>query len=503
MPRYETIHHAIAPPEQAMLVSFVRMAGESRPWGIAWGTAGSQPTIRSVPDGRIRDDVSELCAAFAEDLLEHLRVHNWTFNPAPEKPEVEDLRQVWLPNGQHVAMLHQLSYTYSQTKFGGANQEILQALGRVAGWMFRDTARTGNQHVVSASGLLSDSFVFPAQDARTAHLGFQLAWLAMDGDRDRRIEDASSAEALTVSPTMDPALERDDLSDLVEGWQRARRENTDGSDHALGIEAILDGELTRRWSLTEQAYNLLSRDDRLINVGVAQLVKEAHKEFWSQHQRIELRLSDPSQGPAFVAHPETDFHGSSAASRYLVHAAADEAFVGHLIHDDPGLFAEALADGRAFEGRVLSVSDIGVGKTTTPRWVLRLDPSQPHRLRENGRIAPYGSRGHEATIVEVKAGPGELLLTIEWTGRKTRALSGPLDARPTDESWEGVDVRFVQSDAATLTARRSWRVWSAAKGPGAWLTHGKASQPIEIVGDDGSTDLVYDDISQLEDGVDV
>ena len=181
------------PPDQAMIVAFVRMAGESRPWGIAWGTVGSEPRIESVPDGRVRDDVAVLCATFAEDLLEHLRVHNWTFDPVPQKPELGDLRQVWLPNGQHVAMLHQLSYTYSQTKFGGDNQEILRALGRVAGWMFRDTSRVGNQHVVSASQILGDSYVFPAQDARTAHLGYQLAWLTTQGDREARLSGRSAS----------------------------------------------------------------------------------------------------------------------------------------------------------------------------------------------------------------------------------------------------------------------------------------------------------------------
>ncbi len=134
LPRYDTIHHAIVPPEQALVVAFVRMAGESRPWGIAWGRAGDRPIVRSVPDGRVRDDVAGLSAAFAEDLLQHMRVHNWTFDPAPQKPDPGELRQVWLPNGQHVAMLHQLSYTYSQTRFGGANQDILRALGRLAGW---------------------------------------------------------------------------------------------------------------------------------------------------------------------------------------------------------------------------------------------------------------------------------------------------------------------------------------------------------------------------------
>lgn len=393
LPRYDTLHHAIAPPSQIMIVAFVRMAGESRPWGIAWGLAGSEPRIESVPDGRVRDDVAALCAAFAEDLLEHLRVHNWTFDPAPQKPELADLRQVWLPNGQHLAMLHQLSYTYSQTKFGGENQDILRALGRVAGWMFRDTSRVGNQHVVSASQLLGDSYVFPAQDARTAHLGYQLAWLTTEGGREARLNAASDAEKLAVSPTMDPSLERDELSDLVTTWQAGRRDDRDVSQHADAVAATLHQELIRRWRLTAQAYGLMVNNDRPVNGGVGELVAQAHAEFWFQHQRIELRLSDPSQGPAFVAHPETDFHGSAAASWYLVHAAADEAYIGCLIHEDPALFREALQDGRAFESRVVRVYDLGVGRSTVPRWVLRLDPSLPHRLRENGRLAPHGSRG--------------------------------------------------------------------------------------------------------------
>lgn len=497
LPRYDTIHHAIMPPDQTLIVAFVRMAGESRPWGIAWGTVASGPRIRSVPDGRVRDDVAVLCAEFAEDLLAHLRVHNWTFDPAPQKPEVGELRQVWLPNGQHIAILHQLSYTYSQTKFGGTNQEILRALGRLAGWMFRDKSRAGNQHVVSASELLRDSYVFPAQDARIAHLGFQLAWLTTVGDRDARLAAAADAEGRTVSPTMDPTLERDELSELVEDWHRGRREGGDGEPQATLVAHTLADELLRRWTLTRSAYELMAHNDRPVNSGVGELVSQAHAEFWFQHQRIELRLNDPSQGPAFVAHPETDFHGSAAASRYLIHAAADEAYVSCLIHDDSALFREALLDGRAFESRIIRVTDEGTGRSTVPRWVIRLDPSLPHRLRESARVTPRGSRGHEATVIEIDATDTDLFVTLEWTTRKTKPLDGPVTATPVDDVWVGMEIAFVQADAASLTQRRSQRVWSAAKGPGAWLTHGQPSAPIEISDDDGGTDLVFDDVAQI------
>jgi hypothetical protein len=43
-------------------------------------------------------------------------------------------------------------------------------------------------------------------------------------------------------------------------------------------------------------------------------------------------------------------------------------------------------------------------------------------------------------------------------------------------------------------------VWKAKDGPGAWLTHGRASTPIEITDDDGTADLIIDDIAQIEDG---
>lgn len=499
-PRYATIHHAIVPEDQAMLVAFVRMAGESRPWGIAWGTVGSAPVIASVPDGRVRDDVAQICASFAEDLLAHLRVHNWTFDPVDQAADPDTLRQVWLPNGQHVTMLHYLSYTYSQTKFGGANQDILRALGRLAGWMFRDMSRRGHQHVIDTSSALSDAYVFPAQDARTAHLGYQLGWLTSDGDRAARLDGATQAEGQTISPTLDPALERTDLSDLVEKWNELRREEGDLDSEADAIAAILRAELDRRWHLTEQAYQLLRGDERPVNPGVDGLIREAHNEFWFQHQRIELRLNDPTQGPAFVAHPETDFHGSAAASRYLIYSAADEAYISQLIHDDAVLFHEAIDNGKALRGRVVGVVDIGSGRSTIPVWEVQLDPGVLHRVRENGRLVPYGSRGHEATVIEIRATPDETVLRLEWTTRKTMELGCGIGAKPVDAAWLGEDVAFVVSDAADLTKRRSNRVWKAKDGPGAWLTHGAAPVPVTIEADDGGTDLLVDDITQIEDG---
>ena len=289
-------------------------------------------------------------------------------------------------------MLHHLNYTYSQTNFGGVNQEVLRSLGRLSGWMFRDCGRTGHQHVVDASRALSNAFAFPAQPARTAHLGYQLAWLTTPGDRDSRLVAATAAEQLTVSPTMDPSVEREELSALVDRWQAGRRKGSPPAHAEAEICDVLHEELERRWRLTEEAYQLLGNGSIPVNPGVDALVAQAHNEFWFQHQRIELRQNDPNQGPAFIAHPETDYHGSSAASRYLIHASNDEGHGGHLVHHDRALFREALAEGRALSVEVAQIANLGSGRSTVPVWTVVIDGEVPNRIRENTRLVPFGSK---------------------------------------------------------------------------------------------------------------
>lgn len=495
LPRYATIHHEIVDAERALIVAFVRMAGESRPWGFVWGPPGQEPAVLSVPDGRVRDDVAVMSADFAEALLEHLRVHNWTYTPLSQHAHRGELRQVWVPNGQHIAMLHQLNYLYSQTRSGGANNEILRALGRLSGWLFRESTRVGHQHIIDASAALSEAFAFPAQSVRTAHLGYQLAWLETPGDRSARLMASTDAELLPISPTMDPRLEERELDRRVERWQLARRDGRADAALEAEIAAVLGDELRRRWELTAEAYALLAGDPRAVNPGVGALVDEAHTEFWFQFQRIELGLADPSQGPAFTAHPETDFHGSAAASRYLQHEAADEAYIGNLIHDDVELFEEALAEGNAIHVTVSNVRNEGLGRTVIPVWEVEAPLGTPTRLREGSRILPLGMPSMQVSVREVQQTASALVLVLEWTSGKTGTLLGV--ARPIDPAWAGRDISFVSADAADLTRRRSMRVWRAKDGPGAWLTHGYTPPPVQIGDTENDTDTLRDDVDQI------
>lgn len=65
LPAYSTRHFAIAGDSDLLIVAFLRMGGESAPWGIAWGYPGKAPRILTVPEARNREAVAQMVATFA------------------------------------------------------------------------------------------------------------------------------------------------------------------------------------------------------------------------------------------------------------------------------------------------------------------------------------------------------------------------------------------------------------------------------------------------------
>ena len=65
LPRGSTRHIHIADDRDLLIVAFVRMGGESAPWGIAHGLPGKKPSTLIVPEGRNRTLVADMAAEFA------------------------------------------------------------------------------------------------------------------------------------------------------------------------------------------------------------------------------------------------------------------------------------------------------------------------------------------------------------------------------------------------------------------------------------------------------
>ena len=118
LPHGETKQIYIGEDADILVVAFVRMGGESRPWGMAFGHPGSRPKLLTVAEARNRDVVADMAAEFAPVLLKHLRTPGYVGHDPASADDLLPLRQVWLPNSTHLDMVHHLAFAYAFTKWG-------------------------------------------------------------------------------------------------------------------------------------------------------------------------------------------------------------------------------------------------------------------------------------------------------------------------------------------------------------------------------------------------
>lgn len=493
LPRGETIHLPIVDDRDLLIVAFVRMGGEARPWGVVWGHPGHQPTVRVIPEARDRDLVAGMMAEFALVLLPHLRCPGHVTRTAASWEDLDPLRQVWLPNPSHLDMLHHLAYAYTFTRSGGARQQLLNQFGRACAWLFRESQRPGAVHVIVATEALRTSFTFPAEDVRQGHLGFLLAWLETRGGRDRRLAAAIESERRPIATGLDPSLERDELEPLVEGW-RAARENAARRLQRTSerkLAEIIGKELRYRYELTARTISLLREDGRRQNGGISALIREGLKEQWYQYVRLERRIDDPQDGPAFIPSVETDRHPAAAGSRYQVHQASAALAESVLLHDDRELQAEAIADGEAFHGEIVDVRDEGKGRMVKPVWVVHDRMTHQMRLRPGSWVCVVGLPRRTATIRSIQTAlDGGLLFELVITGLKTavKGATGRAAIPPVDRRWIGKAVTFANAPADTIPRRKSQRIWRRDT-PGGWLTHAPPGGPAARGDDESGNDV--------------
>jgi hypothetical protein len=494
LPRYSTIHYHVADPVDALVLAFVRMGGESAPWGIAFGHPGRPITVLTVPEARNRDLVAQMAAQMAPVLLEHFRHPNYS-STAPSGPDDSaPLRQLWVPNDTHVDMLHHLAYTYTFTKWGATDRaRRLNALGRLAGWLFRERYRPGQMTVLNATEMLTHSFTFPSDPVRQAHLGFLLAWKETTGRRDRRLDAAMAAERLPVSTSLDPALEREDLEPHVDRWREADRagDTKRASKEAEQIDRLLRPELERRVALVTQAIESVEDDARPYNAGVSELARESNREHWYQYLRMELRRDDAEDGPAFTPSPETDRYAPAAASRYFVYAASEEFRTSALIHHDEDLQNELIAAGDALRGTIQSVEDESLGTGVTPVWTISAPGDVPLRIREGSDLCVAGLPSRVVQVRSIDRGrDGRLTVEVEVKKLKTVPRGDSQGVLPaTDRRLRGQTVTLLPPNRDRISRLKSQRVWERTS-PGSWLTHAAPTGPLADLPNEVGEDLV-------------
>lgn len=493
LPAYSTRHFAIAANGDLLIVAFVRMGGESAPWGIVWGHPAETPRVLTVPEARNRDAVASMVAEFAPVLLDHYvsaLTHEW--EGATERDKSLSLRQLWMPNGSHVDMLHFLAYSYTFTKFGdSARYTLLNALGRLVGWLFREHDRPGQMAVMAATDALRATYVFPAEDVRQAHLGYLLAWLETAGKREKRLSAAQVAEEHSISVSLDPALERDALNPLIEQWNDKTLSSKQQNAAKAAIDAILERELRARFELVQRTITHLRKHGPRENAGVARLANATMEEHWYQYLRMEVRYNDSQDGTAFTPSPETDRSPAAAASRYLVQQASDEFHLAALIHDDEELQRVALMSGDGIRGTCVAVENVGGGRAIQAVWTIEVPEVAPLRIREGSKLCRVGVPKRELQVQTVTRKNGDTIeVELLVTGAKKPFVDDRGRNHPIADSssYIGQEMVLVPVSMDQLSRLKNGKIWNQS-GPGAWITHAKPTGaktrlPKEVAGDD-------------------
>jgi hypothetical protein len=488
VPRGATRQLQIADDEDLLALAFVRMGGESLPWAVGIVSPGGRPRVFAVPDARNRDRVAEMVTELTPHLARHFDHPQWSEGDVTtdDPPESLALRQVWVPNGSHVHLLHMLNLRYTFARAGDpVRAATLRALGRLAGYLFRDAVRPGQATIVDASAALREGFTFPVDDLRQQHLSLLLALLGEHPTREEREAAAEDAERWSVSASLDPKLERDELEPEVERYTDARRQEKQRQMAASEsrIVRVLEAEVRRRLDLVETAVKVLREDPRSINRGAADLALASKKARQQDFLWFEEQIALRGEEGYFPPSPETDRDRRSAAARYHRLSSADDEVAAALVHDDRELQDDLIAAGDALRGTIVEVKDRAPAgsRAVMPVWEIEAPSSDPSRLRRGTGVCVAGMPRRKGTVLSISATDGVRRLEVEINGwkRKPDAARYPdyADAlAAADRGHIGQPVVLLPSALAGIGVLKSRRVREAI-GPGTWLTHGTGTPP--------------------------
>ncbi|MDO9021264.1 MAG: hypothetical protein Q8S73_22875 [Deltaproteobacteria bacterium] len=483
-----------------LVLAFVRMGGESSPWGLCVGRPDAPPEFFTCAEPRNADLHAAFVLAAAGALLRHVEHPSLLADDerlmllameAPLRARVR-LRQLWVPGPSHLDMLHFLDFRYTHANTGDPKVvRRLQALGRVCGWLFRESTRPGQVRVFDATARLRRAYTFPAEPVRQAHLGYLLAWLEADRTRDERLAEARAREDLPVSVTMSPEYERATLEPLVTRYNAAKDDPPAQALLAREIHDALVPELRRRWELTVQAMAALDADPRASNPHLDAVVDLGSAEYFHEYWKNEAKGLDPNlsdeQRRYLVHDPETDYAPARAARRYFAHLHAAELAAGELVHGDATLVEQSLDAGNALRGTIRAVEREAVaGKKSGPiLWTIECSADDSLRLREETSVCLVGARKRIGRIRSLATVGAVRTVVLQMTdGLTKRSLPNEPDAADAS-ALVGATVTFLEQAAAGFTQMKIFRV-GHTDGPGAWLTHAaplpEPSPPVRIQG---------------------
>ena len=435
LPRGAVVNVHVGADDDVMIAAFLRMGGESRPWGVAIGTLATGPRIMTVPEARNRDLVADMMIDVAPVLLRHFRHPQWSTD-GPGGFQTQPLRQLWLPGPTHLEMLQFIAAAYARTQWQRPDVHVLRALGNLANALFIEAQRPGQQMVISAPDALRSAHVFPAAPIRQAHLGFLLGWSSTTGSRDDRWRAAHDAEKESVSTVLDPDTERRELEPLVSAWGRDHSDDT-----ARSIHHVLARALERRWQLTASAIAELRHDDRPANRSLAKLVSSTAQSFYRAWGE---RVLDESAGlEPYWPNVFTDLNARNASGSYHARVADHDESRFLLVNGDRELQREELAAGHGMIASVLAVSP--------DEWVVEWSYPEITSIEAGKTLVIAGRSTMKLSVLDVDLDARRMVLGPGWKRAKS---SQSYDWAANDPKWNGSRLVFLTDSPVGVMRRK-------------------------------------------------
>ena len=443
--RGDVLNVHITEPEDLLMLAFLRMGGESRPWGVAIGTLADGPQFFTVPEARNRELVGDMMVEVGHVLLSHF--DHPDYNEVGPTEYRESIRQVWLPGGTHIDMLQNIAAAYARSRWQRADIDSLRAVGNLCNALFIERQRPGQQTVVSATDALRTCYVFPTAQVRQGHLGHLLGWLTPANSRDERLHLAHAAERDSVATVLNPDRERDVLQPLVDKWGVAQKAHDEHEMEvvAQAIHDALVSDLQARWQATATAIEVLGEDGRKPNAGLHDLVQDSNKTLfksWGDRALREAAGEQPywpnvfSDNNTRVAGREFQKRNASAQkARYL------------LVHGDRELQREELAAGHGVIGTVTAVD------VKHKRWTVTWTYPDLPTLKEADNLAIAGVPSLVLAVASVDLDSKTLELKPKWSREKN--VSGQRYFAADDGRWKGRHLVLLDDAAHGLTERKA------------------------------------------------
>jgi hypothetical protein len=443
--RGDVLNVHITEPEDLLILAFLRMGGESRPWGVAIGTLADGPQFFTVPEARNRELVGDMMVEVGHVLLSHF--DHPDYNEVGPTEYRESIRQVWLPGGTHIDMLQNIAAAYARSRWQRADIDSLRAVGNLCNALFIERQRPGQQTVVSATDALRTCYVFPTAQVRQGHLGHLLGWLTPANSRDERLHLAHAAERESVATVLNPDRERDVLQPLVEKWGVAQRANDEREMDvvAQAIHDALVSVLQARWQATATAIEVLGEDDRKPNAGLHDLVQDSNKTLFKSWGERALREAGGEQ--PYWPNVFSDNNTRVAGREFQKRNAAAQKARHLLVHGDRELQREELAAGHGVIGTVTAV-DVK-RKLWTVTWTY---PELP-TLKEADNLAIAGVSSLLLAVVSIDLDAKILELKPKWTREKN--VNGQRFFAADDGRWKSHHLVLLDDAAHGLTERKA------------------------------------------------